>query len=389
MTLRTIALGEVTEKPQYGAIAKGTTEPVGPLFIRQTDITSGRIDWSGVPYCDLGESEVAKYELESGDILISRLGSIGNVAVVDDPKGSVFAGYLVRFRAKKDLVDARFLGYQLQSRQWWQHVEAYRSGAVQPTLNAKQMAAYEFILPSLTEQRAIASVLGVLDDKIESNRRKIALIDELFQASWQELYSSLPTSSVRLSDLVTTQYGLTAGADPAISDPKFLRVKDINKRNWIDWQSVPGVQADQTVLEKYQLCKGDLLVARMADPGKSAIYDDDSVRSVFASYLVRLKPRSYTEGLFLYGFLKSPCYAEYVDGAQSGSVQRNMNARVMVDVTLRWPTTEQLADFSNRASILRYRINGLSKENESLKQLRDSLLPELLSGRARVGAEGV
>ncbi len=142
----TVTLGEVCSKPQYGAIAAGSDQPLGPLLVRQTDLVAGRIDWSNVPYSDLGTSEYAKYALKTDDLLIARLGSVGRAARVRDPMGAVFAGYLVRFTAKHDLAFPAFLGYQLQSPDWREYVNAVRSGAVQPTLNATQMAAYSFSL---------------------------------------------------------------------------------------------------------------------------------------------------------------------------------------------------------------------------------------------------
>src|SRR5205823_6534935 len=120
------------------------------------------------------------------------------------------------------------------------------------------------------------------------------------------------------------------------SGVKFLRVTDINKSNWVEWSSVPTVATADAGGEKYHLRRGDLVVARMADPGKSAIYEEPEVPAVFASYLVRLKPSTYEAGLFIFGFLKSPDYLEYAAGATTGSVQKNMNARVIVGVSLRW-----------------------------------------------------
>lgn len=177
----TVSLAEISAKPQYGAIAKGRELPPGPLFVRQTDITGGKIDWETVPFCDLDADSTERYQLRRGDLLISRLGNgVGNAAtVMEDRADAVFAGYLVRFQPNQEEADARFVGYQLQSRRWRDHVTSFRSGAAQPTLNAQQMGDFKFLLPSLPEQRAIAATLGALDDKIESNRRQRQLLREL------------------------------------------------------------------------------------------------------------------------------------------------------------------------------------------------------------------
>lgn len=244
-------------------------------------------------------------------------------------------------------------------------------------------------LPSREEQRAIAATLGALDDKIESNRRAMAKLDELFHAMWRREYDGIPVEAEEsLSEHVTTQYGLTASASSDADGDKFLRVTDINKQNWIDWTGVPFAPTDDSLRAKYSLNKGDLLVARMADPGKSAIYDGGPT-AVFASYLVRLKPASYEEALFIYGFLKSSEYLDYAAGAMTGSVQKNMNAKVIVAASLRWPDSSALSRFAEHAGPLRDKIAQIVEESARLSALRDALLPELLSGRIRAADVGV
>jgi type I restriction enzyme S subunit len=239
-------------------------------------------------------------------------------------------------------------------------------------------------LPPIVEQHSIAATLGALDEKIESNRRAQNLLDELFHAKWKHFYNSLSMiSDTLLSDHVQTQYGLNASAMKDQEGTRFLRVTDINKSNWINWSNVPSVVISAEQMSKYLLEKGDLIVARMADPGKSAIFEDDEVESVFASYLVRLKPKNYEQGLFIFGFLKSSDYIQYAEGAISGSVQKNMNARVIVNTQIRWPEESALTTFASEVDYLRVRIITSIRETRWLQNLRDTLLPELLSGRIR------
>jgi type I restriction enzyme S subunit len=214
-----VSLASVCDKPQYGAIAKGSDQPIGPRFVRQTDIASGRIEWSSVPFCDLPRADFSKYAIKRGDVLISRLGNgVGNAATVRDANDAVFAGYLVRFRAQASEADPEFIGYQLQSGAWRQHVAGFRSGAAQPTLNAQQMGEFQFLLPLMDEQRGIAATLGALDDKIESNRRASDLLQDLSRS----LYSIWRH---RNHDVANTTFGNFAdvfgGATPKTTEPRY------------------------------------------------------------------------------------------------------------------------------------------------------------------------
>jgi len=169
------------------------------------------------------------------------------------------------------------------------------------------------------EREAIGCILGTLDDKIELNRRMNQTLEAIAQAlfkSWfidfdpvhakaegrdtglpPDIAALFPDSFEdselgqipkgwevkRLADLCSTQYGYTASAVSGPIGPKYLRVTDINKRNWIEWSDVPYCPIDTNVRDVYALHVGDLVVARMADPGKSAIIEED-VDAVFASY---------------------------------------------------------------------------------------------------------
>ncbi len=116
-------LGEVSEKSQYGWTTKANHE-VGELkLLRTTDITSGTVDWSTVPYCTEEPEDVEKYLLKSGDILISRAGSVGVSFLINNPQRAVFASYLIRFRAKEG-VDAKYFYYYLKSPNYWAAIGA-------------------------------------------------------------------------------------------------------------------------------------------------------------------------------------------------------------------------------------------------------------------------
>jgi type I restriction enzyme S subunit len=121
----------------------------------------------------------------------------------------------------------------------------------------------------------------------------------------------------------------------------------------------------------------------MADQVKSDIIEDD-IDAVFASYLVRLKTASLAHSYYVYGFLKSDLYAEYTEGAKSGSVQANMNAKVIVGASLVAPPTAIIDQFLNAVLPLRRRLVANVRESRTLAALRDTLLPKLISGELRV-----
>src|SRR3974390_1153872 len=83
----------------YGYTESANIEPVGPRFLRITDIQGDRVDWESVPYCKIDSTELARYQLASGDIVFARTGgTTGKSFLVNEPPKAVFASYLIRLR---------------------------------------------------------------------------------------------------------------------------------------------------------------------------------------------------------------------------------------------------------------------------------------------------
>ena len=181
-------LADACSAINYGLTASASDHPVGPKFLRITDIVSENLDWSTVPFVATKPATLEKYRLHDQDIVIARTGaSTGKSAYIKDPPTSVFASYLVRLKANASF-DARFLSYYLKSDEFWQFIRGVLGDkSAQPNASASTMTAAPLTAPSsIADQRAIAHILGTLDDKIELNRR----MNETLEASARALFKS-------------------------------------------------------------------------------------------------------------------------------------------------------------------------------------------------------
>jgi type I restriction enzyme S subunit len=179
------------------------------------------------------------------------------------------------------------------------------------------------------------------------------------------------------------QYGYTASASDEPIGPLFLRITDINKHDWIEWENVPYCPIDDRERVKYNLRTGDVVIARMADPGHSAFIEED-VDAVFASYLIRFRPVQPAMGRYLQYWLRSASYWQLVDSRQSGTTRANLNAQVLAGFTLIIPTRDVLQSFTNKIDAIRHNLLAKVQESRTLAALRDALLPKLISGELRV-----
>ena len=107
-----VALGDLAELIDYGMTASAVESPVGPKFLRITNIQNNSVDWDSVPWCECDTKEAAKSKLTDGDIVFARTGATtGKSFLIDGcPDESVFASYLIRVRVN-DRLSPRFLAH--------------------------------------------------------------------------------------------------------------------------------------------------------------------------------------------------------------------------------------------------------------------------------------
>ena len=179
------------------------------------------------------------------------------------------------------------------------------------------------------------------------------------------------------------QYGYTASATDSPAGPKFLRITDINKQSWIDWSRVPYCDASKESFSKYRLRRGDILIARMADPGHSVLIEEDR-EAVFASYLIRFCPVKGFHARLLQYWLRFNEYWQQVEGQAAGTTRVSLNAKVLSQFQLVVPHNPVADAFTDQIGVIRSRLIKSSTEMQDLASLRNALMLKLVSGELGV-----
>ncbi len=335
---------------------------------------------------------------EENSVIIGRVGAYcGSVQFC---RGRYWASDNTIVASPKDNdTDVVFLYYVLKNA----NLNRWSGGAAQPLMTQTVIKEIELPHPDISIQRKIASILSAYDDLIENNTRRIQILEEMAQLIYREWFvnfrfpghekvkfvnselGEIPEGweVKRLSTFVETQYGYTESASDEIIGPKFLRGKDINKNSYIIWDEVPYCKIDPENYKKYRLSRGDIVIIRMADPGKVGIVEKD-IDAVFGSYLIRLKIKNYIHPYYLFYFLLSDRYQSYISGASTGTTRKSASAGVITDVDILLPDRAILDQFVVIIGSLRQLLNTLLEKNENLKKTRDILLPKLISGEIDV-----
>lgn len=139
-------------------------------------------------------------------------------------------------------------------------------------------------------------------------------------------------SVVPLSELASNaQYGYTESASTSDIGPKFVRITDL-KAGRIDWETVPHCKCPNP--ERYLLQDNDLLFARTgATTGKTHLVKNPP-SAVFASYLIRVRPKVGVMPEYLYAFFQSDDYWLQISDNKEGSAQPNVNGRKLLSISV-------------------------------------------------------
>ena len=182
-------LEEICEHSAFGPRFSGnlysTSGNVATL--RTTDISEdGRIEYATMPVARLDLLKFQQHILREGDLVVTRSGRVGTFAVFDGFQLPVLPGaFLIRFRLKREIATPSFYCYYFNSPTGRELVTSVASGSVQQNLNITSLHRLIIPVPPLREQRAIAHILGTLDDKIELNRRMNETLESMARAMFK------------------------------------------------------------------------------------------------------------------------------------------------------------------------------------------------------------
>lgn len=382
-----VRLADACESIDYGFTASASDHPVGPKFLRITDIINGPIAWASVPYCDADEHQTVQFALGEGDVVVARTGAtVGTVGFVREPPGAVFASYLVRLRAGPGL-ESRYLFYCLKTPAWHHHIDAVASGkSAQPNASASAMAQFSIPVPAIGEQRAIAEMLGALDDKIESNRRLSTLLHSIARTEFGVWRAGVDRWNPTTFGDFAAVYG---GSTPRTTEPSYWG----GLHAWVTPTDVTSLvdpyffETTRTITDAgLASCStelhppGSIFMTSRATIGAFAV---NQVPCAANQGFIVVRPLVPTHRWFLFHEMQDrvPDMLDLANGSTFLEISRGSLKSMGVDVPADPVTFERLADLLEP---LHARACAAASESRDLAALRDALLPELLSGRLRV-----
>jgi type I restriction enzyme S subunit len=359
--LERVALSEIATSVAYGVTASATEQPLGPKFLRITDIQNGSVDWDRVPWCECDDGTAAGGRLKQGDIVFARTGATTGKSFLirDCPSNAVFASYLIRVRLG-DRADSRYVSHYFRTPEYWAQITASARGVAQPGVNASTLKALKIPLPPIAEQRRIAEVLDRAEALRAKRRAALAQLDTLTQSIFLDLFghphhnpkcfSREPLGQV--CERVTVGYVGPMAEEYVERGIPLLRSQNV-RRGRIDLHDLKFVSPQfHAKLSKSAIRADDVVTVRTGQPGTTAVVPKSLGEANCADLIVmtcgpRLDPQYLSEALNIW--LGD---AESIQG-QVGAIQIHFNIGRAKELQLPIPPFALQREFTRRIEAAR------------------------------------
>ena len=348
----------------------------------------------------------ARRLVRAGDIVVSLVRpsnrNIGRVPVSLD--GQIASTGTTVIRPKANHVQADFLWATLRSQELFDHLVSRETGSNYPAVKVADLHDFEFLLPPVSEQKAIAEVLGSLDERIEWCASLQNVLHQLGATALEEaLASEGMTASRPLAKSKAIALGELLEALESGSRPKggvggiqsgipSVGAESIERAGYFDYgktryvsqeffgQMRRGHVQDFDVLVYKDGGRPGEFIPHVSLAGSGHPFGEFAIND----HVYRVRVRHPYSQSVLYFWLRTPQSTEEMAMRGTGAAQPGLNQANFRDVPLPLLSEARLGALDAELSALLRLVLHLGVEQRKLSELRDSLLPKLVSGEVHI-----
>lgn len=326
------------------------------------------------------KKRLSKYVLCTGDIVFSRVGSVDRCSFVDKAHdGWMFSGRCLRVRPYKG-IDSLYLYYFFCLKKTKQYVRNIAVGATMPSINTKLLGEVEIIYPHISVQRKITKILSAIDNKIELNKK----VNDNLQQQAQAIYTDMFITNAeqawqigQLSDIADITMGQSPKGDTYNEDG----VGTVFFQGRAEFGFRFPTRRLYTTDPKRMSCANDVLISVRAPVGDiNAAYEPCCI----GRGLGAIHSKDGHQSFVLYTMFSLQQKLNMFNG--EGTVFGSINRDILNSMEVPIPPAELLERFETVVSPMDVAIRNNYEEICRLEAIRDSLLPQLMSGELDVSA---
>ncbi|EDZ92555.1 restriction modification system DNA specificity domain [Limnospira maxima CS-328] len=406
------------------------TAPVqdsGIPSIRTTNIKNGRLDLENANLVSEETYKLwtARLEPQPNDLILAREAPVGEVGIVPRGKRVCLGQRTVLIRPDGKKLFPRYLLYLLLTPEMRHEMTCRAEGSVVPHLNMSDIRNFEIPPPPpLDEQKAIAHILGTLDDKIELNQQMNRTLEAIARAIFKSWFIDFDPVRAKMdgrqpvgmdaemavlfpdefedSPLGQIPKGWTYQAANCIANIGIGKTPPRKEQAWfslnlknIRWVSIRDMGASGVFIRKTKeylipdalhkfsikiVPDNTVLLSFKLTIGRVVLTDGEMVTN---EAIAHFKLPVYTpfSSEYLYLYLEK---FDYNQLGNTSSIAQAVNSKIIKEMPILNPGADILNTFSCRIASIFRKIKQTQQESETLSSIRDTLLPKLLSGEIRV-----
>ena len=395
MLLAQTTLGNVSKggKGNYG-IAASAVDYSDELYtyLRITDIKDdGTIDFGGLK--SVNDEKATNYLLQPNDIVFARTGaSTGRNYFYDGSDGQfVYAGFLIKFSIDPDKVNPKYVKYYCLSQEYKGWIASYNTGSTRGNINAKTLAQMPLVLPERMQQDKMVDILSSIERKIKENEKINKNLEQQAMAIFNNaIEQSKSVTYVELGSLADVKGGkrLPKGAN-LMSIPNshpYIRVRDLNDVVFASLSANYEYVDDETqkTISRYITTTDDVLISIVGTIGLTAIVDKSLNMANLTENCVKVTNLHGISPEYLLLYLRSQHGSEEIKKGTVGAVQAKLPIKNIQALSVPLLPQSDLQSLNDTLKVLFNQLSINVAESKCLTDIRDSLLPKLMSGELDV-----
>jgi type I restriction enzyme, S subunit len=402
----------------YGVVQPGFHDENGIPIIRVNNLKDGRINSDDVLKVSADiESKYSRSRLKGGELLVSLVGNVGEIVIVDSQYEGWNIARAVGVIPVDDNIDREWLKYWLQSSQVKHYINTHCNTTVQITLNLKDVSELPILEPPLEEQKLISKIPSILDRKISNLRQQNETLEQIAQTLFKHWFVDFefpnedgkPYKSSG-GKMERSELGdIPEGWDTGILDDILNLIIDYRgktpKKLGSDWSlsGIPALSAknvkdgqivredsmnfvDEDLYRKWmkdELQKGDVLLTSEAPLGELFYLANDR-KYVLSQRLFALRTKQGFCSTYLYFWLKSPQGQFLLERRATGSTVEGIRQVELRKVEIIIPDSDVLEKATQIWLATLKKNENNNRQIQTLTEIRDRLLPKLMSGQLRI-----
>ena len=369
-------------------------------YLANVNVRWGEIELENLREMRFEDDELDTFGLKYGDIVMCEGGEPGRCAIWKEQRPGMMIQKAIHRIRPHECLNHAFLYYTFLHFGKTGHFAPLFTGATIKHLPREKLALLEVPVPPKAVQERIAYILYAYDDKIENNRRRMALLEESARHLYEEWFVRLRFPGHEHTKIID---GVPEGwARKALSDLAEFRLGKMldEKKNkgdlmpylanvnvrWgeFDLRELREMRFEEDELDAFGLKYGDIAMCEGGEPGRCAIWKEQMPGMMIQKAIHRIRCLAVENHIYLYYSLRHQGQSGLLASLFTGATIKHLPREKLAKVTVLVPPASLMGLFLEHAGPIEIQLKLLKAASRRASEARNLLLPRLMSGEIAV-----